>query len=278
MEDPSKMRIEELRERASRLSEKFDEPDVSDQTKEHWAALAQVYLGEIDRRLQAEDRRLQAAERASSAWHAKRDFGMESLVILLIGAELAFAYVGWREGKNQQKVFDQLNKSSAETARTLTAVREAQEASLETQKHTLENLVAMNSALQDEMDLNITEALQFSGAKGSGTSGSGQEQISFSNRGRTTLFVWGSRFGGEPPKMQQKATVLVPNDSVTLNVSAVVKRFVETTGGSAPITIPFELYFKRENGTEYVSKGTLQVYQPNKNLWVDRITSIRKQW
>jgi len=273
MEDPSKMTMEELRERASKLSEKFDDPDVSDQTKEHWAALAQVYLGEIDRRFQAEDRRLQTAERASSAWHAKRDFGMESLVILLIGAELAFAYVGWREGKNQQKVFDQLNKSSAETARTLTAVREAQEASLETQKHTLDNLVAMNSALQDEMDLNITEALQFSG-----TRGGSQEQISFSNRGRTTLFVWGSKFDGEPRKMQQKATVLFPNDSATFDVTAVVKRFVQTSGGSAPITIPFELYFKRENGTEYMSKGTLQVYQPNKNLWVERITSIRKQW
>jgi cell division protein FtsB len=273
MEDPSKMSTEELRERASKCSENFDNPNMSNMEKEHLATLAQVYLGELDRRLQKEDRRLQAAERASSARHAKRDFGMESLVILLISAELAFAYVGWREGKNQQEVFDELNKSSAETAKTLTAVREAQEASLETQKHTLEKLAAMNSALQDEMDLNITEALQYGG----GSSGGGQERVDISNRGRTTLFLWGSKFDGQPPKMQQKATVLLPGNSATFDVFAVVKRFAPTSEGSTRTLVPFELYFTRENGTKYISKGTLQL-NPNHSLWIDRMTSTRKQW
>jgi len=242
IEDLSNMSESELRTRASECLEKFGESNTSLMEEEHSAATAQFYLAEIERRKQAQ-------ERIDGGRIAKRDFWLEVSVIGLIGAELVIALMSYREGNKQMEVLDKLNQSSAATAGTLTAVRQAQEASLETQKHTLENIVAMNSALQDEMDLNITEALQFSGARGGG-----QEQISFSNRGRTTLFVWGSKFDGEPRKMHQKETVVVPNDSVTFDVSAVVKRFVQTRGGSAPITIPFELYFKRENGTEYVSK------------------------
>lgn len=60
-------------------------------------------------------------------------------------------------------------------------LRQAQEAALNTQKHTLENIVTMNDALQDEMDLNVTNAIQWNG---SGGDASGHDVIDFGNDGR----------------------------------------------------------------------------------------------
>lgn len=188
----------------------------------------------------------------------------------MIGLELIVGYV---EGEKQARILDNLNKSSAETAATLTAVRQAQEASLDTQKHALENIVAMNNALQDEMDLNFTEALQYSG----GMSGGGVERVDFSNIGRATLFFWGSKFDGQSPKMQQKAIPLAPGKSVSFDVSDLIKTTVQTRKTSTGTLIPFELYFTRENGIRYVSKGTLR---PNANngVSIDRMISTRRSW
>jgi hypothetical protein len=204
---------------------------------------------------------------------------MEVAVIVLIGLELILAifgiWLGYREGKQQTEALNNLNKSSGETAQTLTAVRQAQEASLDTQKHTLENIVAMNNSLRDEMDLNFADALQYTG----GMSGGGQEQVAFANSGRTTLFVWGSAFGQGPPKMQQKATVLIPGNSVSFDISQVVERLVKMKGGSNEMAVPFTLFLKRENGTKYVSKGSFTLNPQNSFLSVDgRVTTSRKQW
>jgi hypothetical protein len=122
------------------------------------------------------------------------------------------------------------------------------------------------------LDLNFTEALQYGG----GTTGGGQERVDFANNGRTVLFFWGSKFDGQSPKMQQKATILSPGKSVSFDVSDLIKHFKQSRGSPAETAISFELYFKRENGTEYVSKGAMQV---NANgVWIDRMTSSRKQW
>jgi hypothetical protein len=100
--------------------------------------------------------RKQAQERVESGRLAERDYKLEKWVIGLIGAELVLAVVaiifGWVEGNKQMEILDKLNKSSAETAATLTALRQAQEASLATQKTTLDSIVAMNTALQDQLE------------------------------------------------------------------------------------------------------------------------------
>lgn len=270
IDELSKMTESELYARANAHLENMDSETGDDIEKERHLLQAQFYLAEIERRKQAR-------ERVGSERIAGRDYKLELWVIGLIGAELVLALVGivvgWVEGSKQTDVLDKLNKSSAETAATLTAVRQAQEASLDTQKHTLDNIVAVNNGLQDEMDLNFTEALRYSG----GVSGGGQERVDFSNNGRATLFFWGSKFDGQPPKMQQKATVLTPGKSVSFDVSHLIKKFVETRKNSTVTLIPFELYFTRENGTKYVSKGDLQLNATN-SVWIDRMTSARKQW
>jgi hypothetical protein len=267
IEQLSTMTDSELRVRANAHLEHLDSETESNMTKEHHVAQAQIYLTELDRREQAQ-------ERVKAARIAKRDFWLEIAVIVLIGAELVIAFMGYLGENKQMDVLDKLNKSGAATAATLTAVRQAQEASLETQKQTLDNIVAMNDTLRDEMDLNFTEALQYSG----GMSGSGKERIDFSNDGRATLFFWGSKFDGQPPRMQQKATVLAPgSNKVSFDISDLIKQFAQTRKTSNVAVIPFELYFTRENGTKYVSKGNLQL-NANNSVWIDRMTSTRKQW
>jgi hypothetical protein len=99
--------------------------------------------------------------------------------------------IGWVKGIKQMEVLDKLNQSSAATAATLTAVRQAQEASLTTQKNTLDNIMAMNDALQEQIDWNFAEVLQFSGsngatAKGNFSSATGEEPASFSGESYLT--------------------------------------------------------------------------------------------
>jgi hypothetical protein len=264
IEQLSTMTEAELYARANSHLEYLDREE-SDWTKELHVSQAQVYFAEIARREQVQ-------ERIESKRIAKRDFRLEVSVIVLIGAELLIALLSFREGTQQTQVLDKLNKSSADTAAILMTLREEQEASLESQKHTLENLTAMNSALQDEMDLNFTEALRYSG----GEMGGAYQRIDFSNYGKATLFFWGTKFDGELPRMQKMATVLTPAKSVSLDVSDVVKRFIERK--SLKRSIPYELYFTRQNGTKYISKGNLQLDSNNNVVIFQQPTAERKQW
>jgi hypothetical protein len=171
-------------------------------------------------------------------------------------------------------MFDKLNKSGAETAATLTLLRQAQEAGLDTQKHTLENIVAMNDTLQDEMDLHLTEAIQYSG----GSSGPGQQEVDFANNGGSILSLCGSKFGNDPPTMRQRPLALTPGSSAPFDISHLVEKAMKTMGTATQASIPFELYVKRQNGTKYVAKGTVQVNRNNNVTFIGRVTTARQQW
>ena len=267
----STMTESELHASANAHLEHVDKGTLSLLDRAHHVAQAQFYLAELDRRRQAE-------ERAENERVAKRDYKLELWVIWLIGAELLLAVVGlvfsWIEGSKQMNVIDKLNKSSAETAATLTAVRQAQEASLETQKRTLENIVAMNNSLQDEMDLNLTEAVQYGG----GATGGGHERVDLTNNGRSVLSVWGSKFGNEPPTMRKTPMVLTPGSSIPFDISRLIEKTIKAMGTATEASIPFELYLRRGNGTEYVAKGTVQVNRKNNVTYIGRMTTTRKQW
>ena len=270
LEQLSTMTEAELQARANEHLERLDAPMVvssaTETHKQYQIAQAQIFLAEIDRRKQAK-------ERIESEKIAARDYKLELWVIGLIGAELLLALagiiVGWIEGSKQMDVLDQLNKSGAATAATLTTLQKEQEAALDTQKHTLENIVTMNDALQDEMDLNVTSAIQWNG---SGGDASGHEVIDFGNDGRTVLLLWGSKFGNEPRTMRKQPTVLIPNTSFRLDVD----RFMTKKGTATRRSIPFELYFERQNGTKYVAKGILELN--GNTAAASRMTTTRTQW
>jgi hypothetical protein len=270
------MNIEELAafsedELKSRANACFKDYDIaSAMTREHLITEAQFYLAEIERRKQAQDR-------IEGANIADRDYKLELWVIGLIGAELLLAVVGlvfgWVEGKKQADILDKLNTSSAETATTLTAVRQAQEASLETQKHTLENISAMNDALQNEFDLNLLDVLQCSGSDNLG-------HIFVTNRGKASLFLWGSRFDGRSPVMSKTASVIPYGGSYTLDVSPLSKKLFGESGDALQRVIPYELYLKTANGKKYVGRSNFQIARIKGNLSIfgGAISIARKEW
>jgi hypothetical protein len=177
-------------------------------------------------------------------------------------------------GENKQMdVLDKLNKSSAETAATLTAVRKAQEASLETQKHTLENITAMNDALQQQTDWNFADVLQMLGGTGDGL-------FTLVYRGRLNLFMWGNKFDGERAVIQQTPTTLNLGAQYNFDISRIQKKLFQTMRDGSQARIPFELYLKAENGTKYVAKSTLILTRQKDNgmLSCETIALTRKQW
>jgi hypothetical protein len=270
------MNIEELAafsedELKSRANACFKDYDIaSAMARETLITEAQFYLAEIERRKQAQDR-------IEGATIAQRDYKLELWVIWLIGAELVLAIVGivfgWKEGNKQADILDKLNKSSTETAATLAAVRQAQEASLETQKHTLENITAMNDALQSEFDFNLVDVLQC-------ISSDSQGHIFVANRGKATLILWGTRFDGQPTVMQQTASVIPYGGSYTLNVSRLSRQLFGETGDTPQRVVPYELYLKTTNGKKYVGKSSLQIARIKGNLSIfgGAISIARKEW
>jgi hypothetical protein len=267
IEQLSTMTEAELHARANRHLEHLDIEKESHQDKQHHAVQAQVFLDELERRKQER-------ERTESERVGQRDYKMELWVIGLIGAELLIAgvgiFFGWIEGVTQTKVLDQLNKSSAETAATLTLLRQAQEAAFDTQKHTLENIVTMNNTLQDEIDLDSTRAIRWGGGGGDV---SGHQVTSFDNDGRSVFWFWGSKIGNNPPTMEKQRRILEPGGyiSITGFFESAAKAPKKQGDPSSPIT--FYLYLTRDNGTKYVAKGVM-----DGNGYIPNMTTTRKQW
>lgn len=245
---------DELRQKASECFALAESEPSGDDKIRHLLS-AQFYLHEVEQREQS--------------FISIRDLVLEIIVIVLIGLEIYFGIVG---GNQQLKVLGKLSGSNDETAKTLTAVRQAQEASLDAQKHTLDNIVAMNTALQDELDLNFADVLQLVTYS--------NESFSLTNRGRTELYLWGSRFDGQPPVMQQKASVITLGANQSFDISRLTKKLLGEMADESQRQIPFELYLKAANGTKYVAKSNLVVNRHKDNLMINcwSIPITRKQW
>jgi hypothetical protein len=265
IEQLSTMTEADLQATADRHLLIIDGQYTSDMEKQYHVSQAQFFLAELDRRKQTQ-------ERVESGKIADRDYKLEKWVIWLIGAELVLAVVGllfgWIEGAKQTKVLDQLNQSGAATAATLTALQKAQEASLDTQQHTLDNIITMNNALQDQLDQNLTGAIQYGG----GMSGNGIYRVNLDNNGKDVLSLWGNKFGNNSPAMKKQPTILNPGDSVTLDISDLIAK-AQKQQGSSGLNIPIELYLTRDDGTKYVAKGTILG-----NGYIPHMTTTRKQW
>jgi len=270
LEQLSTMTEAELHAKANEHLESMD-GDGDDIEKERHLLQAQFYSAEIERRKQLRDR-------IENERIAARDYKLELWVIGLIGAELLLAFVGiivgWVEGSKQMDVLDKMNKSGADTVATLTTLQKEQEAALETEKHTLENITAMNDALQDETDFHLTEAIQYSG----GATGPGHQEVDFANMGGMILLFCGNKFGNDAPTMRPKPTSLNPGSSVPFDITRLVDKTMKTMGVATQASIPFELYLQRQNGTKYVAKGTIQVNRNNNVTYIGKMTTARQQW
>ena len=180
LKEIEKLTKRELRQRVDQAFAKADEKGPG------YLGEAQFYMRELEHR--------------HDSWISTRDLILEIVVIALIGWEIWMSYRGEQlESQNfekQQKVFENLQSSSAATAGTLTALQE-------TSKH-------MNEAVQKELALSYEVSLLFSYDRPA-------QQVKIVNNSRTKVTLWGYKLGNvsemfkEPIVMPVGATAKINN-------------------------------------------------------------------
>ncbi len=155
VEELSKLSVTELRGRATTSLDGVE--SMSAMERQHHLVEAQFYIDEIERRAQAD-------EREEHDKIAKRDYRLEIWVIVLIGVEILLSIagiaIGYREGTKQTAVLDalkvsvdSLNVSTSKTAENIASLTKAQTDALNTQKQSFTTISAMNSAMQNQLDI-----------------------------------------------------------------------------------------------------------------------------
>lgn len=253
------MRVEELSKLSvSQLKEQADIHFIAAETpidadRDYELVCAQLYLTEIKNRY---DERI-----------AKRDFRLEIAVIVLIALELVAAVyevietrANASQASQQIAVLEKLNKSASDTAAALSALRIAQESALATQQHTLDNIITMNTALQDAMGLNYAVALEVSFNEGN-------SHMEYANKGKTNLYLWGSKFDKDPASLSNEGRLITPQGMIYADMTSFRKQ-AETTIAKDGIThqFPVELHLKSANQKSYVQKCYMLVHWDGDSL------------
>jgi hypothetical protein len=135
---------------------------INDFTRLYLFLEAQSCLAEVLRR-QAE--RTADRDRARNEEIAQRDFRLERVVVLLIGAELLLSVIGLWAGYQQGKLIDKqttalvhMDGSTASTATAMTAASTSLKTLAEDQEKSIDRLNQMNEILRDSLSRSSTMA------------------------------------------------------------------------------------------------------------------------
>ena len=155
-------------------------------------------------------------------------------MIVLIGGEL---WLGVHQGRAQAKaseleqgVLTNLQTSSAATATILQSLQ------LTTEQ--------MNSAIQDEANLNYRVSVDV-------TFDTGAKRVNVTNKGRSDLWLWGSRTGNEKTEFAKMPRSISSGGFYYIVADAFYDELSKNSKES-PVTIPFELFLRSANGKDYV--------------------------
>jgi hypothetical protein len=193
---------------------------------------AQFYMMEMDRR--------------ENAWIARRDFWMEFIIIVLIVGELIFSYFALREGGQQTGVLQKLQESAAATASTLTALQGVTEAT--------------NKAIQNEYQLEYRVGVNLI-ASGGGT-------LLVTNTGHRRLDLFGRKVAGMRPAFQRELQwIILPTQTISVTFPE-LSREVLRRQTRRPFSIPFELYLRSDDGSEWVAEYRLSEREENTTVLV----------
>jgi hypothetical protein len=183
---------------------------------------AQFYMQELDRR--------------HDSWISLRDLILELVIIALIGWEV-------HEGNRQFDLLGAMNRNTAATVAAMNNLRQDQQASLATQKTTLETITAMNEGIQRQLGVNyeVNPEIIFL---------EDQKQLRVVNKGRDSLFLWGSKWRTSAVIMEKEGKFIpiggnyfVPADSIFREIDALPK--------GLQVNIPFEVYLAGADGRHY---------------------------
>ena len=236
----SQLSVAELRRTANEILSGLE----THGTLDHGSILsqAQFYIDEIERRSAEADR----GRHARIAW---RDFFLEIVVILLIGAELYYAIHG---GNQQLAVLQTLNTGASEQLDALKVLRTEQEAALNTQKETLGTIIQMNAALQSQLGLNFVPLLQITYLES-------EKALFFQNFGKTDLFLWGTKLETNKVVIPEPR-LLVPageTGGYKLGVEDLFEVESKRVSKGGYETLHCELYLKNANGKKFTANVLL---------------------
>jgi hypothetical protein len=208
---------------------------------------------------------IQERDRRHDSWISFRDLILELVIIALIGWEV-------HEGNKQ---YDLLQTMNANTAATVTAVKnlqQAQDASLDTLKDTLQSINSLNDAAQKELGVNYRVSAEIVFLQKT-------RQLSIGNKGRTNLMFWGGRVGvGDIPAVSKlEPEVVPPGGFYYLEVPNVFAGFATLPKGENT-QVPFEMYLQTEDGTKFTARGYLSAVWESQFLKFNtRTISIRPE-
>lgn len=222
LEEFEKASREELRAKANELFDRADGAGPLDRPAYYSAA--QFYLSEVKRR---EDDRLERR-------HLRLEvatFLLEVLIVLMIGYEIRLGIQSAREGRDQTLVLSNLQASSADTAKTLTALQRTTE--------------AMGKAIQEQ--LAVTMAVHLT------VSWTGPPfNILVANGSSSDVALMGGKFRGSHADMNPAPVWIAPGGSLAIPAESLFNHFAAAKRGSPEQELPYEIYCQNQDGLRYV--------------------------
>jgi hypothetical protein len=202
-------------------------------------------------------------EHRRDSWVSIRDFTLEIIVIALIGWEIWIGYRAERLQKTnfeaEQKVFDNLEKSSEATAAALVAAQQI--------------LQKMNESLEKQLALSYDVMLV-------ATYDNPSKKMIFSNGGRTNIALWGWKIEGTLPSVGGGPRTIIPGGSYGGAMPELTEILTKLTRKGVDRLVPFEIYVKNERGEEFTVYANFGITWQNEQMQVgtQTVTIVPDHW
>ncbi len=250
-------------------------------------AQVEFYMRELERRENAEvaarDYKMAVEDRQTNSVIAERDFRMarrserlETWVIILIGLEIVIAVIGlWygiHEGNKQQtvlegmgkntantaailktqgEVLDKVNTNTHDTAEAVGKLQQVQNDSLGAQKNTLKSVGKMNESLQRQLDLAFAVAVIV-------TADEATKRILVTNETKTSIYIWGVKYDGEPPLKFTDERFVSPGGGYFFQWEKLFDNPRTTIPKGSPAQqVSLDFYLLSADGKPYIARGFL---------------------
>jgi len=213
---------------------------------------------------------------------ARRDFGMEVAVIVLIGLEIILSFIfgsyGLKEGNQQATILQHMDQSTAKTADaikgqgkiletmnqntgdTVAAMQKlqsqqndslsAQKNSLATLRNTLKSITQMDAALERQLNLAFEVSVVI-------MADNDKKRISVVNQGKTAVIVWGVKYDIESPVKFEAPRFIVPGATYQFFVENLFTKISLLVPRDSERSFPLDLYMRSADGKPYVAHGVL---------------------
>jgi hypothetical protein len=176
------------------------------------------------------------------AW---RDLILEVIVIFLIGWEIVV-------GGKQERVLQNLQSSSSATASTLSALQQTTE--------------RMNAAIQRQTALMTEVSVEI-------TFDTAQKRINIANKGNGGLELWGDRLDNGKQSIDKEPRIISRGGFYYLLADTFYKEVLEKFPDGFERFVPFEVYLRNDDGTEYVAICQMLVKNTNGALQIHTQTT-----